>query len=86
MSDITVYTTSHCPYCTRVKRLLDSRGLSYEEIDLARDPETRTELAQRTGMMTFPQVLVGEHVLGGFEETRAAADSGHLDELLLDAR
>lgn len=81
-SQITVYTTTSCPYCVQVKRLLDSRGLQYEEIDLARDPEGRMELVKLTGMMTFPQVIVGGQLVGGFTETRAAAQSGQLDALL----
>jgi glutaredoxin 3 len=78
---ITVYTTTACSYCTRVKRLLESHGLAYEEVDLARDPDTRVALAQRTGMMTFPQVLVDGRLIGGFHETEAAAKSGRLNEL-----
>ncbi len=82
MAAIEVYTTTACPYCVRVKRLLDSRGLQYEEIDLARDPEGRMELVKLTGMMTFPQVLIDGQLVGGFNETQAAAQSGRLDELL----
>jgi len=82
MSKITVYTTDPCSYCARVKGLLKSRGLEFEEINLARDPGGRVELAQRTGMMTFPQVIVDDVLLGGYTEVQAAADSGRLDELL----
>jgi glutaredoxin 3 len=82
---ITVYTTTACSFCTRVKRLLDSHGLRYEEVDLARDPETRVALAQRTGMMTFPQVLVDDELLGGFNETEAAARSGRLQQLTAES-
>ncbi len=82
MAEIKVYTTIACPYCVRVKRLLDSKGLQYEEIDLARDPEGRMELVKLTGMMTFPQVLIDGQLVGGFNETQAAAQSGRLDELL----
>lgn len=82
MSQITVYTTVPCPYCSRVKRLLDSKGLQFEEIDLARDPDGRAELVKLTGMMTFPQVLVDGQLVGGYEETQAAASSGKLDDLL----
>jgi glutaredoxin 3 len=82
MAEITVYTTTACPYCTRVKRLLDAKGLAYDEVNLGRDPEGRMALAGRTGMMTFPQVLIGEQLIGGFEETQSAAQSGKLDELL----
>jgi glutaredoxin 3 len=82
MSSITVYTTNACPYCVRAKALLDKRGLPYEEINLGRDPETRAELAQKTGMMTFPQILIDEQLVGGFDELSAADRSGRLAELV----
>jgi glutaredoxin 3 len=82
MSRITVYTTEPCAYCARVKGLLRSRGVEFAEINLSKDPEGRMELARKTGMMTFPQVLVDGQLVGGFTETRAAAENGRLDELL----
>jgi glutaredoxin 3 len=82
MSDVTVYTTEPCSYCARVKGLLKSRGVEFAEVNLSKDPGGRVELAQRTGMMTFPQVIVDGRLLGGFTEVQAAADSGRLDELL----
>jgi glutaredoxin 3 len=82
MSDITVYTTDHCSFCVRVKGLLEARGLPFTEINLSRDPDGRLELAQKTGMMSFPQVLIGEDLLGGYAEVQAAGDSGRLEELL----
>jgi glutaredoxin 3 len=77
-----VYTTEPCPYCTRVKGLLKSRGVEFSEVNLSKDTDGRVELAQRTGMMTFPQVLVDGHLVGGFTEVQAAAESGRLDALL----
>ena len=82
MSKITVYTTEPCPYCAQVKGLLRARGLEFTEINLQKDPEGRAELARKTGMMTFPQVLVEDRLIGGFNETRAAVQDGSLDELL----
>jgi glutaredoxin 3 len=82
MSEITVYTTEPCPYCVRVKRLLDTRGVEFTEINLSKDAAGRTELAGRTGMLSFPQVIVDGTLIGGFTEVQAAADSGLLDRLL----
>ncbi len=79
---ITVYTTEPCSFCARVKGLLSARGLDFTEVNLVKDPAGRAELAGRTGMMTFPQVLVGEELLGGWSETLSAVQSGRLDELL----
>ncbi len=82
MSGVTVYTTEPCSFCARVKGLLRARGIQFDEINLSRDPAGRVELAQKTGMMTFPQVVVGEHLVGGFAEVQDAVDSGRLSEIL----
>ena len=82
MSDVTIYTTDPCSFCARVKGILSSRGVPFAEINLSKDPAGRVALASRTGMMTFPQVVVDGELLGGFKEVQAAAESGRLDELL----
>jgi len=83
MRGITVYTTDPCSFCARVKGLLKSRGLEFSEVNLTKNPEGRMELVQRTGMMSFPQVVVDGELLGGYAETLTAAESGRLDELSL---
>jgi glutaredoxin 3 len=82
MASVTLYTTDRCPYCIQAKKLLDKRGVTYEEINLARDPDGRSELAAKTGMMTFPQILIDGQLLGGYTEAAAADKSGRLHELL----
>jgi len=84
MSDVTVYTTEPCSYCARAKGLLKARGVEFSEVNLARDPEGRVELAKQTGMMTFPQVIIDGTLVGGYTEVQAAAESGRLDELLIE--
>ena len=77
-----MYTTDRCAMCAGAKKLLHKRGISYEEINLARDPDGRAELARRTGMTTFPQIVVGDRSLGGFSELLAADREGRLTDLL----
>jgi len=62
--------------------MLEARGVEFVEVNLAKDPDGRVELARRTGMLSFPQVLIDDELLGGFAELQAAAESGRLDELL----
>ena len=83
MAVITVYTTEPCSFCARVKGLLKARGVEFAEVNLSKDPAGRSELVRRTGMMSFPQVIVGDQLLGGFAEVQAAADSGRLEELVV---
>jgi glutaredoxin len=82
MPDIKVYTTEPCSFCARVKGLLKASGAEFTEVNLSKDPTGRAELAQRTGMMSFPQVTVDGRLLGGFAEIHAAAESGALRGLL----
>jgi glutaredoxin 3 len=81
MNRVTIYTTEPCGYCRVAKALLDKRGIPYEEINLARDPEGRAELVRRTGMMTFPQVIIDGDSLGGYQELAAADRAGRLADL-----
>jgi glutaredoxin 3 len=81
MREIVVYTADPCSFCARVKGLLTSHGLQFTEVNLTKDLDGRAELVKRTGMMSFPQVLVDGELVGGFAETLAAAECGRLDEL-----
>lgn len=82
VAKVTVYSTEPCSFCTRVKALLTARGVPFAEVNLSKDPAGRVELARKTGMLSFPQVLVDDQLLGGFAELQTAADDGRLDELL----
>ncbi len=82
MSQVTVYTTEPCSFCANLKGLLRARGIEFAEINLAKDPDGREQLARSTGMLSFPQVIVDGELLGGFTEVQAAAESGRLDELV----
>jgi glutaredoxin 3 len=80
--DIVLYTTEPCGFCRQAKALLQSRGVEYDEVNLAKDPSGRADLVAKTGQMTFPQVLVGERAIGGFRELIEADRAGILDSLL----
>lgn len=82
MADITLYTTSWCPYCLRAKRLLHDQGLAYQEIDLDGEPGFRDRLVELTGRYTVPQILIDGEPIGGYDELAQLARSGRLAELV----
>lgn len=82
MKPVTLYTTDFCPFCRSAKALLNKRGIAYEEINLARDPDGRNELHGITGMVTFPQIVIDGESIGGFDQLLAADRAGRLTELL----
>lgn len=82
MKHVVMYTTDFCGYCTSAKTLLQKRGIEYDEINLARDPDGRAELTRKTGMITFPQIMIDDEPIGGFRELLDADRSGRLKQLL----
>jgi glutaredoxin 3 len=82
MKPVILYTTDACPFCMSAKKLLAKREIAYEEINLARDPDGRSELIEKTGMFTFPQIVIDGESLGGFQELLAADRAGTLPQLL----
>ena len=80
---VVVYSTDACPFCEGAKTLLSKRGVPYTEIKKNRSVEDRDELVQATGGLSFPQVVIDNKAIGGFEELRALDRAGKLDRLLL---
>jgi len=84
MRKVTVYSMEVCASCDQVKNVLDARDIPYEEVVMNPDSPDFDELAQRSGMMTLPQVYVGSILVGGGIETIMAAQNGMLADLLED--
>jgi glutaredoxin 3 len=85
MAKITVYSTEPCSFCNRAKDLLARRRLDFDEINLAKDPAGRAQLVEETGMISFPQIIVGEVLVGGFQQLVEADRDGRLAELTAQA-
>ncbi len=84
MKPVTVYSTRICPYCVRAKALLDSKHVPYTEVLVDVDLDRRTEMMQKSGQRTVPQIFVGETHVGGCDELYALDRQGKLDTLLTD--
>jgi len=84
MRPVKVYSTDICTMCNSVENLLEAREIPYEKIIVHEDSKEHRELSERSGLQTFPQVFIGNLLLGGFQETMAADQSGMLADLLED--
>lgn len=82
MKHVTIYTRQFCGYCTAAKRLLQDKGVSFQEFDATSDPALREEMIARSGRFTFPQVFIGEQHVGGCDDLFALQSGGELDRLL----
>jgi glutaredoxin 3 len=79
--EITVYTTDPCARCIRAKDLLRLRHLEFVEVNLAKDPVGRRRLAEFTGFITFPQIVIDGRPVGGLAELQRADEEGLLEQL-----
>jgi len=58
---MTIYTTSWCGYCARLKRQLDRHGVPYVEVDIERHPEAaQFVMGVNRGNRTVPTVAFAD--------------------------
>ena len=79
---ITIYSTTWCPSCVSAKKLLDAKGLSYEEINIEEVNISREQLLEITGGHTVPQIVINNKTIGGFENLMMLNQNGELDKII----
>jgi len=82
---ITMYESRWCGYCRAAKRLLESKGWSYNSIVVDGEPELRAEMESKSGGHTVPQIFIGDHHVGGYDDMAALDRKGELDDLVSQA-
>jgi glutaredoxin 3 len=86
-AEIKMYTRKWCGYCTAAERLLDDKGVDYENLDVTGDREKRRWLVEVTGgRTTLPQIFINGESIGGYHELKALERHGDLDALLLEGQ
>jgi glutaredoxin 3 len=83
VSKVVMYTSASCPFCMNAEMLLKNKGVvDIEKIRIDLDPEQRDIMMTKTGRRTVPQIYIGDHHVGGFDDLRALDQAGGLDPLL----
>ena len=83
MTQVDIYTSPLCGYCHMAKRLLDTKGVTYNEINVMGDDAARGQMVERApGARTVPQIFIGQTHVGGSDDLHALERSGKLDALL----
>ncbi len=82
---VRLYTTQFCPFCIRARQLLDAKGVSYSETAVDGRPDLRAQMQAESGRHTVPQIWIGEHHVGGFDELWLLEQRGQLDPMLGNA-
>jgi glutaredoxin 3 len=80
---VVVYASRYCGWCTRALVLLENKGVRPEIINIDLDRAARSEMEDRSGRRTVPQIFIGDRHIGGYDDLRALDTAGQLDPLLL---
>lgn len=85
MSEVLIYSSAFCPYCSWAKKMLDSKQVEYREVRIDQVEGAQQEmLARSDGQMTVPQIFIGDFHVGGYTDMVALDQQGKLDPLLAD--
>ncbi|NIH11685.1 MAG: glutaredoxin 3 [Serratia symbiotica] len=82
MADIDIYTKATCPFCHRAKVLLNSKGLTFNEIAIDGDNAKREVMIKRSGCTTVPQIFINRRHIDGCDDLYELDAHGGLDPLL----
>lgn len=83
MARVEIYTRMFCGYCVSAMRLLDGKGVAYEEHDISLGGPGREEMVQRAGGRgTVPQIFIDGAHIGGCDDLHALERDGRLDTML----
>ena len=82
MAQIEMYRSDWCPYCMMARRLLDSKGVSYTTYSIDGNSQVKSEMMNRSGRHTVPQIFIDGSHIGGFDDLAALDSKGGLDPLL----
>ena len=83
MARVEIYSKMFCGFCYSAKRLLDDKGVDYEEYDITMGGPKRAEMIQRAnGRTTVPQIFIDDTHVGGCDDLHALDRDGRLDPML----
>ncbi|PIE43533.1 MAG: glutaredoxin 3 [Gammaproteobacteria bacterium] len=82
MAQVIIYTSRLCPFCIRAKKLLDAKKAAYNEIKVDGNPAIRSEMVDKAGATSVPQIWIGDNHVGGCDQLVALENQGKLDALL----
>lgn len=67
---IKVYSTPTCVYCNALKAFLKERGVEFEEINVAGNPQALKEMVEKSGQMGVPVIDVDGQIVVGFDREK----------------
>ena len=65
---VKVYSTKTCPWCHKVKDMLNEKKVKFEDIDVGADQKAANEMVEKSGQMGVPVVDIDGTIIVGFDK------------------
>ena len=82
LTEIEIFTSKLCPFCVRAKRLLESKGVLFKEIDVTFDIDARQKMSDMADSYSVPQIFVNGDHIGDCDQIYALEEEKKLDAKL----
>ena len=79
---VVIYIKQGCLHCKSAKKLLEKKGVQYEEIDVVKNPDLFSEIKSEYNVKTVPQIFINEKHIGGNDKLQKLNNEGKLDDML----
>ena len=70
MKNVTIYSTPTCHFCHMAKDFFNSKGVKFQDFDVANDLTKRQEMIDKSGQMGVPVIFIDEQMVVGFDEPK----------------
>jgi glutaredoxin-like YruB-family protein len=70
---ITLYGAEWCGFCHQTRRYLDDQGISYDYVDVDKDPAKGMEAVEKSGQRGIPVTDIDGEIVIGFDRPRIDA-------------
>lgn len=70
--NVIVYSTTHCPYCVKLKDFLKQNNVKYIEYNVEEDKTKANEMVEKSGQMGVPVIDIDGTIIVGFDKLEIA--------------
>lgn len=70
MPNVTIYTTTTCPWCMKAKALFKANNIKYKEINVAEDENAAHEMIEKSGQLGVPVIEIDGQIVIGYDERK----------------
>ena len=68
MSNVTIYTTTTCPWCHRAMDFFKEHKVKFAEVNVQEHQERAEEVIEKSGQMGVPVIDIDGQIIVGFNE------------------